>query len=284
MIRSSARARLAAEALAIIALGAALLVASVAVARALQPKPVSADAVLTRAATPVQRLLGKAVHRIFLHADVLVDDPTIIGTLNPVVDHLLAAADLNPDELSLFVIELPVANAFVAPGNAIYLTTELFVVLDSPQQLAAVISHEIGHVAEQHAAKALVRRVGLSVLAAGLGVADERIATRLLEHLVGVSFSRDAEWAADRFAMNLLLHAGLSPAHLGHALEQLGAELPDRSGIARYLDSHPDLNDRIAATHRYAWQAYAEGFIPRGGGWIDAIDWAAVRRVAVADR
>ena len=280
---AAARAGLLREALLCAAVGAILLGASMAVARLLQPAPQTTDEVPSEPTGVMQRLPGGVVHRALHRAGVLVDDPTLRATLTGVTGNLLAAADLDGANLKLFVIRLPVANAFVTPGSAIYLTTELFAVLDSPHQLAAVVSHEIGHVVERHAAEALLQNLGLVVIAS-LGGGDARAANRILEHLLGASLSRAAEREADRYALDLLAQAGIDPAHLGAALEQLGAELPNRSGFSRYVDSHPSIAERAAESRRYADQSRTALSFSATPDWIVAMDWSAVQRAAASIR
>src|SRR5690606_31340943 len=51
------------------------------------------------------------------------------------------------------LLNSPVNNAFAIPGGYVYVTRQLVALMNNEAELAAVLGHEVGHVAARHAAK-----------------------------------------------------------------------------------------------------------------------------------
>ncbi|MFO1035040.1 MAG: M48 family metallopeptidase [Hyphomicrobiales bacterium] len=110
-----------------------------------------------------------------------------------------ALANGNPDmpPLSFEVYNIPVLNAFAAPGGKIIFTREILTQADTPDEIVGVLAHEIGHVNYRHPETQLVRLTGMQVLMSVMsgrnGVFGEecRVLAALLQ------YSRAAEHQAD---------------------------------------------------------------------------------------
>lgn len=80
----------------------------------------------------------------------LVRDAEIEATMRRMADPLIRSALLTPASVRLYLVQDPTPNAFVAGGQNIFLHTGLVTELDGPDQLRAVIAHELGHIAGGH--------------------------------------------------------------------------------------------------------------------------------------
>jgi hypothetical protein len=81
-------------------------------------------------------------------------DKNDLNSYVEVVGRNLAAYSNRPDIAWTFgVIENPTANALSAPGGYVLITTGLLQLMDNEAQLAGVLAHEIGHIANKHALK-----------------------------------------------------------------------------------------------------------------------------------
>jgi beta-barrel assembly-enhancing protease len=174
-------------------------------------------------------------------------------------------------------------NALALAGGQVMVTSGLLEVVESPDELAAVIAHEIGHVKSRDAMVALYRNAGLGILleliTGGSGVAQQAI--MLGGQLTELSYTRAQESRADRTALATLDRAGLDPAALGRAFERLKAfveveERPSRATdrlrdlrIPEWMKSHPDLDRRIIAARAMKKTPVAEAMTPEA--------WAIVR-------
>ena len=165
------------------------------------------------------------------------------------------------------------ANAMTAGGGRVYVTLGMLKEVESEDELAGVLAHEIAHDAFGHAAKTVtrqlfwmtgVRRVGS---AAEVAEALERLFAEyekkplaaIGESVLG--FSRFDELEADRAAFYMLYKAGYNPRALGSALERMerAAEAEADEGehtreqfLALLFGSHPPTGQRTLA---FSWES-----------------------------
>jgi hypothetical protein len=83
--------------------------------------------------------------------------------LNDLANRLAQAADY-PHEITVHVMEGGPVNAFTLPGGILVFYSDLIDQAKSPNQLAGVMAHEIGHVVHYHPMKGVVRQYGIELL------------------------------------------------------------------------------------------------------------------------
>lgn len=115
-------------------------------------------------------------------AQGLIRDAEIEDTLRVYTRPLLTAANLNPDDVDLYIVSDPSINAFVAGGQNIFVHTGLILAADNPNEIIGVLAHETGHIAGGHLARsreaanqsmsAALISIGLGVLAVAAGAPD----------------------------------------------------------------------------------------------------------------
>lgn len=158
---------------------------------------------------------------------------------------LSAAADLGTP-LQIAVVRRPEANAVALPGGRIYVFQGLIAKAETPDELAGVLAHEIGHVARRDGTKSILQGAGLSFLFGMLlgdfvgGGAMVVAATTVLRS----SYSRDVERAADGYAVDLMAKAEADPQALAHMLGRIAGE---KSPGPKILLDHPEAAERITA-------------------------------------
>ncbi|WP_421846419.1 M48 family metallopeptidase [Novosphingobium sp.] len=173
------------------------------------------------------------------------------------------------------LIKADIANAVALPGGHVLLFDGLAEGLDSPDALAGVIGHEIGHVRKRHVMQAMLREFGISMVLSGLksGV------TNTLGRMATLRYSREAETEADQFARTRLSAAAISPMPTARFFETLAEQ--DRSeglATAAYLNSHPDPAARGAAFR----EAYRRNIAYRPA--LDAAGFRAIQLACAKDR
>ncbi|MGF1462441.1 MAG: M48 family metallopeptidase [Maricaulaceae bacterium] len=166
----------------------------------------------------------------------------------------LATAAEPPFPLDARIAWLKTANAFAVPGGGLVVSAELLALMESPDELAGFLAHEIAHIADRHAMAGVIKRMGLGVLSAVFGGGSSDIATAAAAQLTAASYSRGAERRADALALDYLDAAGLDPGGLADFFDRL--EALDRSDaapvIGRLLASHPDREIRAERARRRA--------------------------------
>jgi Zn-dependent protease with chaperone function len=203
-----------------------------------------------------ERSLGRAVIADLAPESRRVSDPAIVRAVERVRVALVSAGPARSIEPAVIVVRLPLVNAFAAPGGTIVLTTELLRVLRGPDELAAVMAHEMAHVERRHPTRGILAQLSLgallsivagdqSALSQGVAVAGE---------LGSLSFSRADERDADEDACARLVRTGVSPRALAGALESLERGEAGGRGLS-FLSTHPAPAERRQRIERFAASA-----------------------------
>lgn len=159
-------------------------------------------------------------------------------------------------------------NAFALPGGFVAISRGLLAALENEAQLAAVLGHELGHVAARHSVQAMQRgsllELGTAVLGGvagqgGYGVAAQQ-AGQLAAGLLDNTYSREQERESDRLGVDYLVLAGYNPQgavqlqeYFYRKIEQ-GAEPVWLAGLFR---THPFSKQRMVDLQDYIAQRYA---------------------------
>jgi len=137
-------------------------------------------------------------------------------------------------------------NAMAAPGGFIYITRALLEALESDDEVAFVLGHEIGHVAGDHIRKQLSQAIAGSILLDILtGGSSQlvRIGADIMFSLYQSGYSRQHERDADTRGVRYMKAAGYNPVAAITALKKLGMER--YKGLVRWFGTHPDIPSRI---------------------------------------
>ncbi len=218
--------------------------------------PLMADRLASFVPPEGERALGEAtLEQIRSALDQSGADPVPMcrgapGTqaLDKMRDRLLAEADL-PHELSVHVLDHPMLNAFALPGGHVVFFRGLIEAAQTPEEVAAVLAHEIGHVVSRDPTRHALRSAGsIGVLGLLLGdFAGGTVVLFLAERLIAAQYSQEAEASADVFAHDLLRSATLPPDALARMFERFRAEGAAAPEFMAHFLSHPALGNRIAA-------------------------------------
>jgi Zn-dependent protease with chaperone function len=175
--------------------------------------------------------------------------PAGVAAFQKLVDNLRAAGGLKRN-VKAAVLDTDVANAFALPGGKVYLFDPLLQKAETPDELAGVLAHELGHVSHRDHMRGMIQNGGTSFLVGLLfgdvtGAGAAVFATRAL---LDASYSRDAETQADQFAIDVMHKLGRSPKPLGEFLFRITGKSGGR--VTGILASHPMTEDRREMTRR----------------------------------
>ncbi|HEX6013560.1 MAG TPA: M48 family metallopeptidase [Geminicoccaceae bacterium] len=200
------------------------------------------------------------------------DDATYQLVLERVGERIVRAseADVPPERWDFVVFESDQLNAFALPGGNVGVFEGMMRLVDSDDELAAVVGHEVGHVLARHAAQRIgtqqVSRLGIGVVAAALGAggyADPGTAQALLgvgaQYGILLPFSRGQELEADRIGMVLMARAGYDPEAAIDFWRKMQAA--DGGKPPAFLSTHPADEERIARLREHlpeAQEAYRQ--------------------------
>lgn len=159
---------------------------------------------------------------------------------------LLAKVDPAEEKVRAGIANMGMVNAVALPGGQVLLFDGLIQQAESPEELAGVLAHEVGHVRERHVMTALLRQFGLSILLAG---ADSSV-TNGVFGLASMGYSRDAEREADDYARARMAESSISPLGAAGFFERMSEEYGDSAdapALAGWLASHPSSGERAEA-------------------------------------
>ncbi len=222
----------------------------------------------------VERRLGDSIAREIYRDPDYLDDPVLGDYLQGIWQPLIASArqrgELTPELEQQFAWEVMLIrdrsiNAFALPGGYLGVHLGLIAAVNSADELASVLAHELTHVTQRHIARMIAQQgkqgpmvIGamiLGVLAAsrtgggsGFDAASAVIVGGQAAAIQSqLNFSRDMEREADRIGYGVMTQAGYEAQSFVTMFEKLqqAARLND-NGSFPYLRSHPMTAERIA--------------------------------------
>ena len=181
-----------------------------------------------------------------------IDDPLLQEYVKWVGGNVAAVCD-RPLKYEFVAVNSDVPNAFALPGGQIFITAGLMRLMSNERQLAAVLGHEVGHVAAKHNVKGLQRQIGASILveiAGAMGGEDGGSSKQAAEVVAAMTvsrYSRDDEYQADGLGIKYMNKAGYNPygmVELLAILKSLHETEPSR--VEEMFQTHPLSSKRIA--------------------------------------
>lgn len=197
--------------------------------------------------------LGEALVSSFAPEDQRCQDPRLHRALDQMVDRLSEAAPDSGYRFRVEVLNAPEVNALAAPGGHIVIFSGLIERTATPEELAAVLAHEIQHVLRRHSTRAILREMFLSLLiATAFGGGDLGQIVGTAQTLGSLHFARGQEEEADREGMRLLQAARIDPSAIVTMFEKLAEQSGDAPEFFQYLSSHPGTRRRIRVMEEMA--------------------------------
>ena len=180
-----------------------------------------------------------------------------------------------PNSIRVGVVDHKMINAFALPGGHIIVMRGLIEMAETPEQLAAVMAHELGHVAQRDPIVHALRAAGTAgLLSLIIGDATGGTVLALIgERLITAKNSRDVEARADDFALAQLAKAGVSPEALAEFFELLLQEMKDLDFDMGWMSSHPPSAAR-AAHARAAVQT-----VQNNNKTVSSEEWQAILQI-----
>jgi len=174
--------------------------------------------------------------------------PQLYTHLEKIMSEIIQSDDiLHKEELAweLKVIHNDtIYNAFCTPGGFIYVYTGLIRFVESEDELAGIIAHEVAHGDLRHSTDQLTKVYGLKLLVSLLIDGDAVMLANLGVNLLGLKFSRGDESEADIYAVRYLSDTPYNPVAFADFFKRLQSKGED-PGIFQFLSTHPDPGNRV---------------------------------------
>jgi Zn-dependent protease with chaperone function len=169
-------------------------------------------------------------------------------------------------------------NAFALAGGHVYVLKGLLDTANDVDEVAAIIAHELGHVANRDGTRSILQSAGISLIF-GMMLGDFVGGAAVVvaaQSLFKARYSRTQEAAADDFAVRTLQELNANPRALATFLDRV-ARHPDGGGLSILL-GHPSVPERVARIK--AMTPAHKG----GPPLLDAGEWQALKRICVDHR
>ncbi|MCK0169411.1 M48 family metallopeptidase [Jannaschia sp. S6380] len=203
-------------------------------------------------------------------------DPEGVAALDRMVARVTRDVEL-PYDLKVVVMDDsadPMLNAYAVAGGRITFFESLIRLAESPDEVAAVLAHELGHVVYEDPIRQTLQAASVqAVLVLLVGdLTGGGILTGVAGQAIVSNYSRGAETRADRFAFDQLTKVGLPPSAMASFFAKTRDVWGESEGLAMHFSSHPQLTARIEAATQI-------GDPSTTAPALNAEDWAALRDI-----
>ncbi|MDD9301204.1 MAG: M48 family metalloprotease [Desulfobacter sp.] len=210
---------------------------------------------------PDEQKMGTQFMEMIEEQDLILHDPVVVKMINTVGRHIVDILPAQPFHFDFNMINDNTFNAFAGPSANIFIHRGLINSLDTMDELAGIMAHEVAHAASRHVSQSIDRSkivtigslagILAGVLIGSSSSGDAGSALTIGAMAAGqssmLSFTRDNETEADQKAVLFLEKTGYSPQGLLSALIKIReADYQGIEGIPDYFKTHPGTGSRIA--------------------------------------
>jgi len=168
--------------------------------------------------------------------------------LNNIAYKLIKSNSL-PDGISIKVSDEDEANAYADINKEIHVYRGLLNYATTDEEIAAVISHEMGHIINGHNAKQSILN---TVIANVTGDSSKSVGAAAVQELSSAKLSRKDEFEADLSGVDLLVKADYNPLAMISVLNKICGNYVD------IISTHPSGEKRLMNVYDYVSYNYPE--------------------------
>ncbi|MGY0559175.1 M48 family metalloprotease [Luteimonas sp. A277] len=228
------------------------------------------------------------------HYDMVLEDPLVDHWLRTTGNRLASASDQPRQSFTFFMMRDRSINAFATLGGYIGVNVGLVLTAETEDEVAAVMSHEIVHVTQNHVLRSVERaqRDSMPMLLAMLGAIALAASTdssssgdagmAAIASIQGlalqrqIDYTRSNESEADRIGMRTLARSGYDVDSMATMFERMQAvsrvnQGTERERLPDYLRTHPVTTTRIAEARQRAEQYAGRGSVVATTSTPDAV-------------
>ena len=184
------------------------------------------------------------------------EDRAVQSSLSNLLSRLQSHWPDNPYDFKIGILRDEKPNAMAIPGGILLVTSGLVNQVESENEVAFVIGHELGHFKNRDHLRGLGRGVALTFFLKSLSSSGNGSGTFLLTSMGNLTerkFNRQQEEAADEFGLHLVFS---EYGHIENALDffkKLPKPTPDSNRtLSVYWSTHPLSQTRIQTSLSFA--------------------------------
>ena len=198
---------------------------------------------------------GRLVSGQILGAAKLLPDANLQRYVNLVGRRIADQTERRDLAWSFGVVDSIAVNAFASPGGQILMTSQLLQLIETEDELAAVLAHEVAHVVRKHHYRVIRKQRMLEFGSQAAKISED--GTGMSEKLAGMvaqilarGLDQSAEYEADRDGMIYAARAGYDAAALIRVMEKLALLSAKEPSGELILSTHPSAENRRMALAR----------------------------------
>jgi predicted Zn-dependent protease len=149
--------------------------------------------------------------------------------------------------VQLYWVDEPVVNAFAIPGGNVVVYRGIVEKMQRAEELAALLAHEVSHIAFKHSLKGIFRKASNSLWWMIITGGDAGIVGALANQadmLQGLSYGRELESEADKNGVVMMFSSGIDTRGMLDLVNILKREEGDKQAV-NFLSTHPIPEIRI---------------------------------------
>jgi beta-barrel assembly-enhancing protease len=208
-------------------------------------------------------IVGWAASRVSMETEKKIGD-SVLGSLNidtskPQTGAAIESVRKIGEQLTkgsrykyqFYVVENKDINAFAVPGGTIIVNSELLKKADSPNELAAVLAHEVQHVEQRHSLKNMLNSAGIAAVVM-LVLGDTNAVMMIMAQQISTQyFSRQVEAEADLKGLDLLDKNHIDASGMATFFKKMELAYKGQDKMPTWFSSHPETQARIKAAEAY---------------------------------
>lgn len=198
-----------------------------------------------------EKKLGDMLINNYLQGEQRITDPDALDMIYNMGNRLQQQIPGSQYNYTFYIVRSDVANAFTLPGGNIVIFSGLIEMADTPEELAGVLGHEMGHAEKRHVVDRLIKEFGITAIGAILLGDKGGMIGGLLQKAISTSFDRDQEREADDFALKTLVSCGINPKYFADFFDKLDKDSSGLDDGLEMISTHPDNGERIAKARNY---------------------------------
>lgn len=193
-----------------------------------------------------EKKLGELILKAVKVSNKEINSSKLKGIIDTLKVAVCKAQNVDPNSIQTLIVQKEDVNAFALPNRQIVIYSGLIEYSKSPEEVAGVIAHELGHIEKNHVMKKLVKELGLAMIITLAGNnSGFEIVKEAARTLSSSAFDRKQEKEADDFAFETLVKADIDPENLANFLFRMSKESNVPEELV-WISTHPDTKERAA--------------------------------------
>jgi len=197
-----------------------------------------------------EQKLGKKLSEDIEKKYEVIEDLNQNSLITEIGNNLVKASEMKEMKFNFRILKVDGPNAFSIPGGYIYVTYDLFDYIQSDDELAGILAHEIAHIIHNHALKQTRDNTKYTLLTILAVLLTREPDVALLGKLTAITFlnqyRREYEEEADLTATDLMIKRGYNPVGFLTFLERLYAREMFKPELnLGIFQTHPETENRV---------------------------------------